>query len=73
MNQQMLDMISVIADAERHAGTLVKIDYTLPSIEISRDGESVYYFQEWQASELLDKVPDGFKAEDFILFSQSSW
>lgn len=73
MNQQMLDMISVIADAEREAGTRVDIDYGLPYIAIIREGETVYSFQEWQAQELLDKVPPDVSVTDYLLFLQSEW
>lgn len=73
MNDQFKDLVENIADAEREAGTVVKIDYTLPSIEISREGEVVYYFQEHEASELLETVPAGLKVEDYFLFAQSSW
>ena len=73
MNQQMLDMISIIADAEREAGTRVDIDYGLPYIAIIREGEAVYSFQEWQAQELLDKVPPDVSVTDYLLFLQSEW
>ena len=73
MNDQFKDLVENIADAERAAGTECEIDYTLPSIEISREGEVVYWFQEHSAQELLETVPAGLNAEDFLLFSQSSW
>lgn len=73
MNNQFKDLVENIADAERAAGTECKIDRTLPSIEISREGEVVYYFQEYSALGLLETVPEGLRAEDFLLFSQSSW
>ena len=69
MNDQFKDLVENIADAERAAGTVIKIDYTLPSIEISREGEVVYWFQEHEAQELLETVPEGLNAEDFLLFS----
>ena len=66
-------LVESTATAERAAGTVVNIDYTLPSIEISREGEVVYHFQEHSALKLLASVPDGLTAEDYLLYAQSDW
>jgi hypothetical protein len=33
----------------------------------------VYYFQEWQAEELLETVPEGISVEDYLLYVSQSW
>lgn len=73
IDQQLKDMIENIAEAERASGTRVVIDYGLPYVAIIRDGDTVYSFQEWEAQELLDKVPEGISYKDYILFSQTNW
>lgn len=72
-DQQLKDMISVIAQAEREAGTAIDYDPGLPYVAIIRDGVTAYSFQEWQAQELLDIVPEDVSVEDYLLFYQSSW
>ena len=73
IDQQLKDMIENIAEAERAAGTRVDINYWIPHVAVIRDGDTVYSFQEWQAQELLDKVPEGISDKDYILFSQTDW
>lgn len=73
MNQQMKDIISVIAEAEREAGTRIDYDPGLPYVAIIRDGETAYSFQESQAQQLLDTIPEDVSVEDYLLFVQTEW
>lgn len=61
------------ADAERKAGGVIEIDTTLPSISIKLSSGSEYHFQEWEADELLDKVPGGIEPADYILAQAQNW
>lgn len=61
------------ADAERRAGGSIEIDYRLPYIAIEMSDGSEYFFQEYEADNLLDTVPNNINAEDFLLASAQNW
>lgn len=55
------------AKEERKAGGKIEINYKLPYVAIEMSDGSEYFFQEHEASELLDDVPENIDPEDFIL------
>ena len=61
------------AQAERAAGGSIKINRSLPWIAIVRSDGSEYFFQEWEASELLDGIPDYVNEADFLLAMSQGW
>jgi len=61
------------AKAERDAGGSVEIDERLPTVAVTMSDGSEYFFQETEASELLDQVPDNMSPEDFILAYAQGW
>jgi len=67
--EQLIFMMESIAGLARSEGQYCKFDPVLPSIDIN----GVYYFQEWQAEELLETVPEGISVEDYLLYVSQSW
>jgi len=61
------------AEAERRSGSSIEIDYGLPSVDIRLSGGIEYYFQEHEAQQLLDSIPDEFSPEDFLLATAQGW
>lgn len=61
------------AESEREAGGSVTIDNHLPTVTVNMSDGSEYFFQEHEASELLDEVPDNISPEDYILAIAQGW
>lgn len=61
------------AKAERRGGGSVEIDYKLPTVAVTLSDGSEYFFQEQEASDLLDEVPNNVSAEDYILATAQGW
>jgi hypothetical protein len=61
------------ADAEREAGGSIDIDDMLPAITVKMSSGEDYFFQEWQADDLLDRVPNNISPEDYILAMAQNW
>lgn len=61
------------AEAERDAGGSIEIDTMLPSISIKLSDGTDYFFQEWEADELLNKIPGNVDKEDFLLAMAQNW
>jgi hypothetical protein len=61
------------AAAEREDGGSCTINERLPTIAVTLASGAEYFFQEHEASALLDSVPDNLTAEDFILASAQNW
>ena len=73
MNAEMIKQIEAAAEAERAAGGSVEIDPVLPTVAVTMSDGAEYFFQEWEASELLDQVPDEVAEEDYILWAAQGW
>ena len=61
------------AAAERKAGGSIKIDRRLPYIAIRMSDGSEYFFQEHEASALLEGIPDYVNEADFLLAMAQGW
>jgi len=61
------------AAAERDAGGSVEIDTMLPTISIKLSDGTDYFFQEWEADEMLNKIPGNVDKEDFLLAMAQNW
>lgn len=61
------------ARSEREAGATIEINEHLPYIAIKMSDGSEYFFQDEEASMLLDEVPDNIRSEDFILAIAQGW
>lgn len=61
------------AQSEREGGATIDIDFGLPTIAIKMSDGSEYFFQEHEASDLLDDVPENISAEDYILAVAHNW
>ena len=64
--------IEKTAKAARRAGDKVEINYGLPYVSV-KVGHDEYFFQEHEASDLLDEVPDNVNDEDYILWVAQGW
>ena len=61
------------AAAERAEGGSCRINYGLPTVAVTLADGSTYFFQEHEASNLLDEVPDNISSEDYILALAQGW
>lgn len=61
------------AEYERRHGGYVNIDTRYSTIEVVLSDGSEYFFQDWEADDLLDEVPDNIDAEDYILAIAQGW
>lgn len=68
-----IDQIQMTAHYAREEGWEVDIDTRFPTIDISFEGETEWYFQEHEAQRLLDEVPEDVSAEDYLLWSSAGW
>lgn len=70
---KMVAQYETRAKHERQGGGNIDIDYSLPSISVTMSSGEDYFFQEHEAQELLDGVPENISAEDFILAQAQGW
>lgn len=61
------------AENERRGGGMIDIDYRIPTVAVELSDGSEYFFQEHEAQNLIDEVPENISTEDFILASAQSW
>jgi hypothetical protein len=61
------------AEAERKHGGSVEINHRLPYVAVKMSNGDEYFFQEWEAEDLLDQVPDNISPEDYILAMAQGW
>ena len=61
------------AENERRAGGMVDIDYRLPTVAVELSDGSEYFFQEYEAQDLIDEVPENISPEDYILAQAQGW
>jgi len=61
------------AKAERRGGGHVEIDTRFSTVSVTLSDGSEYFFQEGEADDLLDEVPDNIAPEDYILAVAQGW
>jgi hypothetical protein len=61
------------AAAERENGGSCTINHVLPTVAIMMSSGEEWFFQEHEATALLDTVPGNLSAEDYLLASAQSW
>lgn len=84
-NQELIKQISNTAEAARNSGQSITVDNMLPTVEVYRGEDDVFFFQESEASGLLeqacqllerlteDDVEVEIGEEDVILFQAQGW
>ncbi len=72
-NEQYAQDLQIRHDAEVAAGGSIDIEHGLPSVAITMSDGSEYFFQEHEASELLESVPDYVNEEVFLLAMAQGW
>lgn len=72
-HEQMQAQYRARYDAEVQAGGRIQINRGLPEVAITMSDGSEYYFQDWQADDLLATVPEWCSAEVFLLASAQNW
>lgn len=66
--------IEATATLALNEGWSVEIELGLPMVSIiNPDGETEWFFQEHEAQDLLDEVPDNVNEEDYLLWSSAGW
>ena len=71
--KEFKEQVEYYAACERKAGGRVEINYLLPYVAIDMSDGSEYFFQEHEAVELLENIPDDIEDEDFLLWQAQSW
>jgi hypothetical protein len=61
------------ATAELNAGAIIEINETACYIAITMSDGSEYFFQDHEADDLLDEVPDNISGEYYILAMAQGW
>ena len=71
--QYLIDHIEAVAEEQREEGWVISVNYALPTVSISFEGETEYFFQGEEAENLLEDVPEEVYAADYILYSSINW
>lgn len=61
------------AAAERRSGGHVRINHRIPTVSIVLSTGDDWFFQESEASALLDEVPDNLSEGDYLLATAQGW
>ena len=72
-NEELKAQYEARANAERSGGGVCVIDNVLPTVFICTGSGDEYFFQEHEASDLIDSVPEWINAEDFLLATSQNW
>ena len=70
---ELIEQYEQRAEAAEEEGTRVEIDTSLPYIFVGFSDGAEYNFQEREAQELLDRVPDWIDAKTYILAISQEW
>ena len=62
-----------IAEAERAAGAKVEINRAFQYVSIYLSDGMAFYFQGYEADEILSGIPDNISAEDYLLAQAVGW
>lgn len=72
-NEQYAADLQTRHDAELAAGGAIVINHSLPTVAIYLSDGNSYFFQEHEAAELIDGVPDFVNEEVFLLAQAQGW
>lgn len=72
-NEQFAADLQTRHDAELAAGGAIVINHNLPTVSIFLSGGDSFFFQESEAAELIDGVPDFVNEEVFLLAMAQGW
>lgn len=61
------------ANCERANNGYCWINFGLPEVEVGLSDGSIYHFQESEAQELLDEVPENISEDDYLLAISQGW
>lgn len=61
------------AQAEWDAGGSIEINNTANYVSIKMSSGAEYFFQDWEAENLLETVPDWIDEEDYLLAQAQNW
>lgn len=73
LSEEMLADYEARAKAERDAGGFIEINSHIPYVSVQMSDGSEYFFQDQEASELLDEVPDNISEEDYVFAIAQGW
>ena len=73
MDEKLVKDYEDRAKAEREAGALVEINHSCGYVAVERSDGLGYFFQDEEAYNLLDEVPEEINEEDFILAIAQGW
>ena len=73
--KEFREQVEYYAQCEREAGGKVEINsmYMLPYVAINMSDGTEYFFQEHEATELLEEIPEDIEDEDFLLWLAQRW
>lgn len=72
-NEQFAADLEARHNAELAAGGSIVINHNLPTVAVYLSDGNSYFFQEHEAAELLDGVPDYVNEEVFLLAMAQGW
>jgi hypothetical protein len=61
------------AAAERDSGSMCSVNHYIPAIFVQMANGETWHFQEHEAQEILNAVPDNLSPEDYVLASAQNW
>ena len=70
---ELIKQIEDTAEYCRKEGQYVKINSSMPWVDVYHGEDSNYFFQGEEASDLLDECPDYVNEEDYILWVSQGW
>jgi hypothetical protein len=72
-NEQYNRDLTLRHDAEVAAGGSIEISHSFPTVAIVMSDGTEYYFQDSEACELLETVPDYVNEEVYLLAMAQGW
>ena len=70
----MIEEIQKTADVNYGFGWRIEINSKIPTVAIKNpDGETEWFFQEHEADDLLESIPEDVNEEDYLLWAMQGW
>lgn len=73
VNRNTKKDINATAKAQIKDGAVVEINYRLPYVSITLGNGDEFFFQEGEAADLLDEVPDNVTDKNYLLWLAARW